>query len=99
MSVSARHSPQVDQKVVEFMRQAGCFLEGWDPENEYNVVWHRQPIAQGDEGDYRFTTPEALKHDGYFYVSLISIVFGSGVTTGRQQLKEEVRRLLDPANR
>jgi hypothetical protein len=86
----------VDPEVIRFMAEhLSAEPTTADAGNPRLVVWRRSPIAQGDETQYDFTLPAALRFsDGYFLLTVADAIYESGFAAGRATLQAEILSLI-----
>jgi hypothetical protein len=89
-------SDSVDPEVERFMlERMGARFIGADPGRPGHARWCREPIVQGDQTSYEFSTPSSLKFDGYFFFHLADALYNSGVKHGHEKLCADLRKLID----
>ena len=69
--------PAIDADVLRFLSEMSVRLVGRDTKTG-QVIWRREPVAQGDATNYEFSTQENIKFGPYFHVELADAIYDSG---------------------
>jgi hypothetical protein len=97
-----KHQPEpnpscrVDPKVVEFMSSIGVRLVGRDPTHEGQIIWRREPMIQGEELEYEFSTRDGIEFGSYFHMELADAIHEGGFVEGQEMLRSQLAKLLSP---
>jgi hypothetical protein len=54
-------SLRIDPNVIAFMSSIGIRLVGRDPAQVGLIIWRREPMIQGEELEYDFSTREGIE--------------------------------------
>ena len=86
----------VDPKVIAFMSGIGIRLVGKDPTHASQIIWRREPMIQGEELEYVFSTRAGIEFGSYFYMELADAIHEGGFAEGQEMLRSQLAKLLSP---
>jgi hypothetical protein len=85
---------RIDPKVVAFLSSIGIRLVGRDPKHAGRIIWRREPMIQGEELEYEFSTREGIEFGSYFHMELADEIHDGGFVEGQDMLRSQLAKLL-----
>jgi O-glycosyl hydrolase len=85
---------RIDPQVAKFMSGVGVHLVGRDPTHPNQVIWRREPMVQGEEVTYEFSTREQIEFGNYFHMELADSIYEAGFIAGQSALQSKIKHLL-----